>query len=311
MEQDTQHRVGTASRPLITFIVPTYNRAHVVCRAVDSALREFSDSGEAEFIVIDDGSTDDTAARLERYADDPQVRRLRFAANCGLAAARNAAIAEAKGDWLALLDSDNVLTPGSGVTIRRLLAAAPPEVGVVWAGGLDSDGARTVTHDRSGILSGREIVEEGIGGEHFSLVRRGLALACPYPTDAGHHGCEPVFWAAMASRTHFLVAQDICQIYDTTGADRICTAANRIQRARDFARCFELTAACLDRVSEREASRARARAAFYTVLAGDQGAGISRAFRVLVRGPLTPDAVYALAASLAGTRATRVAARLR
>lgn len=90
--------------PKVSVIIPTYNRASKVRNAIDSALGQtFSD---LEVIVVDDGSSDDTCKILqEGYGD-----RIRFftQANQGASAARNKGLAEARGEWIALLDSDDL-----------------------------------------------------------------------------------------------------------------------------------------------------------------------------------------------------------
>jgi glycosyltransferase involved in cell wall biosynthesis len=92
--------------PLVTVIIPTYNRAWCLQEAADSVLaQEFKDF---ELIVVDDGSTDATAALLAAYGD--RVRVLRQA-NRGVSAARNAGIAAARGKLIAFLDSDDIWLP--------------------------------------------------------------------------------------------------------------------------------------------------------------------------------------------------------
>ena len=82
--------------PLISVIIPTYNRAEVLARAVQSVLEQsFTDF---ELLVVDDGSTDETASVLAQFFDT----RLK-----GVSAARNAGLHVAKGDFFALLDSDD------------------------------------------------------------------------------------------------------------------------------------------------------------------------------------------------------------
>ncbi|WP_319779132.1 glycosyltransferase family A protein [Maridesulfovibrio sp.] len=89
--------------PKVSVIIPTYNRAAQICRAVDSVLAQtFNDF---ECMVVDDGSTDDTAERLADYAD-PRLRVFRQE-NMGVSAARNNGIARSGGDLIALLDSDD------------------------------------------------------------------------------------------------------------------------------------------------------------------------------------------------------------
>jgi glycosyltransferase involved in cell wall biosynthesis len=92
--------------PLVSVIIPTYNRWPMVGEAVDSVLRQTH--GSFEIIVVDDGSTDDTATALARR--DFRVRVLSQARR-GVAAARNAGARQAKGKYLAFLDSDDLWLP--------------------------------------------------------------------------------------------------------------------------------------------------------------------------------------------------------
>lgn len=93
-------------KPIISVIIPTYNRAAVLCRALDSVLIQ---KGPAfEVLVIDDGSTDETPRLLKKF---PTVQSLKQE-NQGPASARNLGIANAQTDWFAFLDSDDEWLPG-------------------------------------------------------------------------------------------------------------------------------------------------------------------------------------------------------
>lgn len=92
--------------PLVSAIIPTYNRAHIVCEAIESVLAQTYP--HIEVIVVDDGSKDDTLARLQQYGDRIRVVSQ---ANAGPAAARNRGIAVARGDLIAFLDSDDIWLP--------------------------------------------------------------------------------------------------------------------------------------------------------------------------------------------------------
>ncbi|NDV26952.1 glycosyltransferase family A protein [Desulfovibrio sp. JC010] len=87
----------------VSVIIPTYNRAERICRAVDSVLGQSFDNFEC--LVVDDGSTDDTAQRLADYTD-PRLKVL-WQENRGVSAARNFGIANSGGSFIALLDSDD------------------------------------------------------------------------------------------------------------------------------------------------------------------------------------------------------------
>jgi glycosyltransferase involved in cell wall biosynthesis len=90
----------------VSVVIPTYNDGCFVGQAVESALSQTVEP--AEIVVVDDGSTDDTRARLLRYGNRIGYR---YQVNLGLSAARNAGIAHAIGDWVALLDSDDAWHP--------------------------------------------------------------------------------------------------------------------------------------------------------------------------------------------------------
>jgi glycosyltransferase involved in cell wall biosynthesis len=90
----------------VSVVMPTYNCGRWLVRAVDSVLAQTA--RPAEILVVDDGSTDDTAARLEPYRG--HVRYFRQP-NRGVAAARNAGVAAANEPWVAFLDADDVWHP--------------------------------------------------------------------------------------------------------------------------------------------------------------------------------------------------------
>lgn len=91
---------------IVTIVLPTYNRCRLVCRAIDSVLEQTYQA--YELIVVDDGSSDATADRLADYGDRVTVIKQ---ANRGVSAARNAGIQAASGEFIALLDSDDVWLP--------------------------------------------------------------------------------------------------------------------------------------------------------------------------------------------------------
>jgi glycosyltransferase involved in cell wall biosynthesis len=98
--------IARSKKPLVSVIIPTYNRAWVLREAIDSVLaQEFKDF---ELIVVDDGSTDNTGEILDSYEQDILVLRQ---SNKGVSAARNRGIAAAAGRLIAFLDSDDLWLP--------------------------------------------------------------------------------------------------------------------------------------------------------------------------------------------------------
>ena len=90
----------------ISVIIPCYNRAHTLSRALDSVLAQTHRADQ--IIVVDDASSDDTRTLLSRY---PRIDTLFLAQNQGVSAARNAGLEQAKHEWIALLDSDDEWLP--------------------------------------------------------------------------------------------------------------------------------------------------------------------------------------------------------
>jgi glycosyltransferase involved in cell wall biosynthesis len=96
--------------PLVSIITPAYNASRFLGATLTSALRQTMT--DFELLVVDDGSTDDTGAIAERFAArDDRIRVIRKE-NGGSATARNVAIEQSNGEFLALLDSDDLWMPG-------------------------------------------------------------------------------------------------------------------------------------------------------------------------------------------------------
>jgi glycosyltransferase involved in cell wall biosynthesis len=104
-----QSGAAGSARPLVTVIIPAYNASAFLSDAVASVLGQTH--RDVEVIVVDDGSTDDTAAVLAQWqARDARVRAV-HQHNGGLAAARNAGLNVACGQYVAFLDADDVIHP--------------------------------------------------------------------------------------------------------------------------------------------------------------------------------------------------------
>ena len=93
------------SPKLVSVIVPTYNRAAMVQEALESIRRQTYQN--VQIIVVDDGSTDETSAQMQSLPDILYIRQ----ENQGQAAARNAGLAHAKGEYICTLDSDDIWQP--------------------------------------------------------------------------------------------------------------------------------------------------------------------------------------------------------
>jgi len=115
---------------MITVIIPCYNYAHFLPDAVDSALVQDSPNLPVEVLVIDDGSSDDTAAVVARYGGRI---RYHFQANAGLSAARNTGMKIATHDLVIFLDADDLLAQGA-ITALAVARASQQNTPVVLGG---------------------------------------------------------------------------------------------------------------------------------------------------------------------------------
>jgi glycosyltransferase involved in cell wall biosynthesis len=130
----------------ISALIPTYNRRKYVTRAIESILAQSVPVDE--IIVVDDGSTDGTAEEIEsRFGERVRVVRQ---ANGGVSSARRRAILEAKGEWVAFLDSDDEWVAGRQEELQAAADQLPPEV--AWLFG----DLRVVTDEGDGATIFRE-----------------------------------------------------------------------------------------------------------------------------------------------------------
>lgn len=123
--------------PSLSLVIPAYNRGSLIAETLDSALSQtvpFSD-----IVVVDDGSTDNTAEVLARYAGRVRIIRV---PNGGVQRARNLGVEAAQGDFVALCDSDDLLDPSYVATMGAWLAAHP-ECDSVYTNFVTFDAERT------------------------------------------------------------------------------------------------------------------------------------------------------------------------
>lgn len=95
-------------KDLVSIIMPSYNTAKFIDETVSSVLKQTYTNWE--LIIVDDCSTDNTDEVIEKYRSDPRIKYLKNEKNSGAAITRNYALREAKGRWIAFLDSDDLWT---------------------------------------------------------------------------------------------------------------------------------------------------------------------------------------------------------
>ena len=114
-------------KPLVSVVIPAFNVGHMIEEAIDSVRKQTWQA--FEIIVVDDGSSDDTAERLGKYTALPNFTYIQQS-NRGSYAARNVGIERARGEYIAFLDADDVWFPDK-LARQMELMRAEPELGMV------------------------------------------------------------------------------------------------------------------------------------------------------------------------------------
>lgn len=165
--------VYSSIQPLVSVILPVYQGEETILRAVDSVLKQ--QYPHLELIVVDDGSTDQTLAKLERITD-PRLKVLKQA-NQGVAKARNNAYTHANGEYIAFIDADDVWLPNKLTEELRVIQQADNLVCLVYSSYYAVNEQNTVINlpairTQSGDVSQVVLEDEGLFLPSTALVHR-------------------------------------------------------------------------------------------------------------------------------------------
>lgn len=125
--------------PVVSIIMPTFNRSGVVGLAIDSVLNQ--NFFNWELIVVDDGSTDETSLIMSRYIDDERISYFKESRS-GVSSARNAGLRQARGEYIAYLDSDNRWEPDYLHTMLSAMSYAQARVAYSGTTNIKQNGDR-------------------------------------------------------------------------------------------------------------------------------------------------------------------------
>lgn len=202
---------------LISVIVPAHNVERFVGHTLRSVLHQTHRA--LEVIVVDDGSTDDTAAVVASVAaQDARVRLIR-SRNVGVSAARNLAIAQSRGELIAPLDADDIWRRDKLARQLAVMRGSGPEVGVVycWSAGIDERNRVILPSWNNSVAAGnvlRELVVSGIAGNGSTPLIRRKYIAAAGGYDAQLTLCEDwKFYTALAGVCEFAVVPEFLTGY--------------------------------------------------------------------------------------------------
>jgi glycosyltransferase involved in cell wall biosynthesis len=205
--------------PFITIFIPTYNRADTLDRALESVERQTDRDLEA--VMVDDGSTDETPALVQRWiARNPFPIRYVRQPNQGKHVAHNTALDHATGELFMTLDSDDSLLPDAVEKIRRHWQAIPDEERAGFAG------VAGMCLNEDGTLSGEPYPEPVIDSDHLEIFTRcrmngerrealrvDVLREYPYPRFDGERFVRPtLILRRMAHRYRIRFTNEVLQV---------------------------------------------------------------------------------------------------
>ena len=129
LRRDLARKYSNSAGPLVSVIMPTFQRAEVITSAIRSVVAQTYENWE--LVIVDDGGLDDTEAIVQRISD-PRITYIRLRENVGQAQARNSGIENSTGEVIAYLDSDDTWDPGF-LTVSVGALQADPEIDMVYS----------------------------------------------------------------------------------------------------------------------------------------------------------------------------------
>ncbi len=220
----------------MTVITPTYNRRELVVRSIDSTLQFIKLAQfNIELIVVDDASTDKTSEYLEdkyrRELETGEIKLIRSRVNQGVTGARNLGSMHAKGEWLLLIDSDDLLVRDVAQDMLTILKHND-RYPIIFFRCIELSTGKLIGPYRNSSyqLPLKSYLHFGTPGECVPAIKTSQFLQIMY--DPSLRGCEGLTYAKMIQKFGpAQVEQIIVRKYNTTANDRLSSGRGYIDRA--------------------------------------------------------------------------------
>jgi glycosyltransferase involved in cell wall biosynthesis len=294
--------VSASIGALVSVVVPTYNRAGLVTRAIDSVLAQ--SWPDVEIIVVDDGSTDDTVARLDAYRSRPNIRIVRHPSNLGATAAKNTGLDAVSGAFATILDSDDELLPDAIERLMAVLDRLGSDVGMVFANCVDpATGAWTGEGlVESGYVTFRDAVTARFRGEFWGIWRSSALGDRRFdPRLPGES--ESIVWHDMYRTTRVYYLHQALRRYYRGSIDSVSRMnlepANVVRVRRKYEVYLERFGEDLLRLDRGVYAKHVQAIALWHILAGERLNGIGRLIESVRRRPAPREIARACAMAVA------------
>jgi len=215
------------NNPLVSIIIPTYNRAWCINRAIDSCLKQTYQN--FEIVVTDDGSSDNTEEIIKNYNND-KIIYFKLKKNQGVIKARNNSIINSRGKWILLLDSDDELyTNCLNIFVKNINKLNNNKIGMIFAHFHSSKTGTTKISKKfenkikvNNILTYKDFICSGVAiGDPLPIVKKEVFEKIPYNTHIKRN--MAVLWHQFFRISDILVIDEYLGLCHVEGTDRITT----------------------------------------------------------------------------------------
>lgn len=166
-----------------SILTPVFNRQDCIRRCLDSVIKNLKYDVEVEHIVVDDGSTDDTADIVEEYKNKYEhIVFIRFTKNRGTNAARNAAIKHATGDFCVILDSDDYFVENALDIVVSTMLRNPQYIHFAFAADdmMEYYNSNPMLKNETNTLTYKNFLVDGIGGDFIHVIKTSTLIKYPF-----------------------------------------------------------------------------------------------------------------------------------
>jgi glycosyltransferase involved in cell wall biosynthesis len=227
--------------PVFSIVIPVYNRAWSVRRAVESAIAFSDEEVGTEILLVDDGSSDNSVEVIEelirekRNSTNVRISFFRHATNKGVCAAKNSGAKAASGAWLVFLDSDDELIENTATAVNKALTANEKHPLHFFKCINENVLPVFEVNNNFELRDFRTYVRKGTNGEALPVVRREVFMRYLYDEDI--RGYESLSYLRIVREFSVVVINSLAaRRYYTSHEDRLSSKEGMRMRYKDLAR---------------------------------------------------------------------------
>ena len=227
--------------PLVTVAICTYNGERYLAATLDSVLAQTYQN--MEVVIVDDGSSDDTLSVIWQYAERDSRIRWFSRKNSGLPASRNYAFTQAQGEWIAIIDQDDLCYP-ERLTRQIAVADAYPSVGLVFCDTHHIDGVGKIIGSHlapftlpdsfipKGLVANLLLAKGCYVSTQACFIKRGTVIRLGALDESLRYACDYEYFIRAGFEFDFAYTRDVLAAWRIHPGQESATNHNRFREAR-------------------------------------------------------------------------------